>query len=546
MKATLLTFLIILLFSILGLNALFHPGLYTAHDIWHQVARLYHYNQAVNEGIFPPYWISKMANGYGYPLFFFSYNLPWLLGLLFLKLGFDIPNTLKILFFIAFFASGVSMYLFSITVLKKRLPALVSSILYLWAPYHFLTVLVSASIGIVFTFIFLPLLLLGFYLSFKKESQNKAIILTSLSILGIALSHLITAFSLIPISLIFIIYLIIEQKKERQNGLKILFSGILLGIILSSFYLIPAVYYSKFTQTTIDPGFSTLYQHNFINFKQLVYSKWGYGPIVTDAKDGEISFQLGIAQWLALLSCVIILFKTKSHRNLIVAFLIAFASSTAMMLDVSKPIWDALSKLASFDYPTRFMLPVTFLGSFSAAIFLSSFKGKGLQIILAVILLSVALYTNRNHIRVNLYTDVPVSLYVASEQTTNTYNEYLPKDANSRLLSKPYQVTEGGDLTINNFYQNTQGMGFKFSSKKEDKISLGQFYFPGINTYLDNKKIHTEIDKQGRIVVPITNGDHSLDIKFEGTKLIAISKILSLVGLLGIVYLLFRKKLVFN
>lgn len=39
--------LTILLFSLIGMEALFHPGLFTAHDIWHQVVRLYYYSQKV-------------------------------------------------------------------------------------------------------------------------------------------------------------------------------------------------------------------------------------------------------------------------------------------------------------------------------------------------------------------------------------------------------------------------------------------------------------------------------------------------------------------
>src|SRR5438270_619418 len=87
--------ILIMLFSIMGMKALFHPGLFTAHDIWHQVARLYYYNLAVSDGQFPPYWISTLANNYGYPLFFFSYHLPWLLALPLLNLGIDIPTVLK-------------------------------------------------------------------------------------------------------------------------------------------------------------------------------------------------------------------------------------------------------------------------------------------------------------------------------------------------------------------------------------------------------------------------------------------------------------------
>lgn len=547
MKANYLIFFIILFFSLLGANALLHPGLYTAHDIWHQVARLYHYQQTVFAGIFPPYWVSNMANGYGYPLFFFSYSLPWLTGLPFLKIGFDVPTTIKILFFTAYFISGITMYIFSNTLLKNKLAALVSAIIYLWVPYHFLSILVSAAIGIVFTFIFPPVLLLGIYLAFNEKS-NKGPILIALGIVGIALSHLITAFSLIPLTLIFIIYLFIKTKQNIRPGLKNLTAGLILGVAISSFYLIPAVYYSKLTKTTTDPGFTQLYQHNFINFKQLIYSKWGYGPIINNAKEGEISFQLGIAQWIAILGCLGLLLTplSKNSKGLILSSLVAFVVSIAMMLDISRPIWDFLSKFASFDYPTRFMLPAVFLGSFCSAILISSLKKREFKITLSLFLVAIALYANRNHIRVNLYTNIPVSLYVSSELTTNTYNEYLPKNSDSRLLNKPYQVAEGNNLIINNFFQNTQGIGFNLTTSSEAPVSAGQYYFPGISTYLDNKRVTTNVDKQGRVQLVIPSGNHNLKIKFEDTNIIKASKVLSCLGLLALAFLLFKKKPVFN
>lgn len=545
MKKDLINIFLILLFSLLGLQALLHTGLYTAHDIWHQVARIFHYQQAISEGAVPPYWISNMANGYGYPLFFFSYNLPWILGLPFLKLGFDIPNTLKILFFMAYFCSGLSMYFFSKIFLKNRLAGLTAAVLYLWAPYHFLTILVSAAIGIVFTFVFVPLLLLGIDLITSKDYSISGIILISFSILGIILSHLLTSFSLIPLILIFSTYILFKtQAEKRINFLRNLSIGVILGITLSGFYLVPAVAYSKSIKASTDYGFSQLYKHNFINFKQLIYSKWGYGPIINDARDGEISFQLGIAQWISIGTIFILLFTkiSQSKKILIISILVAFSLSVAMMLNISRPIWNSLSKIATFDYPTRFMLPITFLGSFAAAVCISFTKNRPVQLTFAAMLVLVSLYANRNHIRVNLYTNIPVSLYVASETTTSTYNEYLPMAVDSKLLNKPFQVAEGKDLKISDFFQNTQGVNFNLYSPMQQDISIGQFYFPGITTYLNGKQIKYSIDNQGRVRMPVQKGSQQLKIRFGDTALIKISKSVTALGLLVLFGLYFGEK----
>ncbi|MCL4417828.1 MAG: hypothetical protein M1365_14250, partial [Actinobacteria bacterium] len=189
--------IIVAIFSFLGTKALFHPGLFTAHDIWHQVVRLYYYSQGVNDGQFPPYWVSTLANGFGYPLFSFSYHLPWIISIPLLKTGFDIPGTIKSLFFLSYISSGITMYFFVSTFLKNRLAATLSSILYLWLPYHFLIIFVGGSMGIAFVFTFLPLIFLGIHLN--KEESKFGIPVLSLGVSGLILSHIMHLIFLLPI-----------------------------------------------------------------------------------------------------------------------------------------------------------------------------------------------------------------------------------------------------------------------------------------------------------------------------------------------------------
>ncbi len=530
--------LLILLFSIFGMKALLHPGLFTAHDIWHQVARIYHYQKALSEGQIPPYWINSMANGYGYPLFFFSYNLPWISGFPLLKLGLDIATTLKILFFISFLLSGVTMYLFISSVFKNKIAGLVSAILYLWAPFHFLSIFVSASIGVVFSFIFPPILFLGADIIKREDSTNPGIILVSIGFAGMALSHAQTLFATLPAFVIFSLY-----------GLnKVFFKRILLslalGILLCSFYLIPALFYNHNTQSQTQTGFSALYEHNFLNFNQLVYSKWGYGPIVNNAKDGEISFQIGIAQWLSILGVFILLVLKKYNqetKKIAILLILAFALSIAMMMDFSTPLWKFLTKFISLDYPTRFMLPATFIASAMGGIFLSNIKNKRWQVVSLVILIAVALYTNRNHVRVNLYTDIPISLYVASEITTNSYNEYLPLGADPALLNKPHIVVDPTELSVSNFEQNERMMSFVLDTPKLMRVSVGQFSFPGQTVYLDGKITQFTADERGRVNLEVPKGSHKILVRFENTPIINISILLTAIGIIMSLLLLGKK-----
>lgn len=533
---------ITILYAFVGMKALFHPGLFTAHDIWHQVARFYHFKEALLDGQFPPYWIDTLANGFGYPLFFFSYHLPWILGAPFLFLGFDIPTIIKLLFFISFISSGIFMYFWGNELFRNRLAALVSSLLYMWAPYHFSTLLVSAAIGQAFVFSFLPLLFWGMYKIANRHNVSGTI-LVAFGTSGIILSHLMTTISLIPLIGVFTFWLI--KTFPRNNLLvKRLLLAFVLGISLSAFYLLPAIFYSRETQVTTG-AFNALYQKQFVDLGQLIYSKWGYG-IAERARDGAISYQVGIAQWLSVFVSILALITIKrfhliektSHgtKTLGIALITMFIFPVFMMIDASRPIWDFVSNFITLDYPTMFLLPAVFTGSLLGG-YLLTITNLRLKGTIFITLILITLYTNRNHLNVNQYTNIPVSLYVASETTTNSYHEYLPKSADIKLFNEPHPSAVISDVPISEISRNTRGTSFSMTLDKMENITLNHFSFPGINLYINGEKKAFDLDGRGRIMFLLPSGKYHIRVLFEETPLIKIAKLITIGTLVYLILL---------
>lgn len=521
------------------MKALFHHGLFTAHDIWHQVVRFYYYSQAINDGQFPPYWISKLANRFGYPLFMFSYPLPWLIGTLLLRIGFDFSNSIKILFFLSYFISGITMYFFILCLLKDRLAALTSSLIYLWLPYHFLIIFVGASMGVAFVFIFLPLIFLGIHLLTRRSSF--AIPVLAVGLAGVILSHVMHLIFLLPTILLFINWEF-NYTKSKTYFMKNLLYGALLAILLSSFYLLPATYYNQYTRIHQEEGMTKLYERNFITINQLIYSKWGVSPIINNAKDGEISFQLGIVQWISILALLILLSLRKiplNYKSLTVYLIFSFIVNIFLMLDISSPVWKFVVKYFALDFPFRLILPTTFIASLGAGILLVNIPKKTRYFIF-LFLIFIAIYTNRNHININQYTDFPISNYLdlETERTTNTFNEYLPIKANPRLLGKPWNEASGSSMLSYDTKQSTNNLFFKIDVSDDTKISVGQFYFPGQTVYMDNKISKFEVDTNGLISLTTPKGFHTLEIKYNQTPLIKLSNALTLIGLFIVILLL--------
>ncbi len=541
--------LAILVCALFGMKALLHPGLFTAHDIYNQVTRIYYYYSSVNDGQFPPFWITQLASNHGYPLFFFSYHLPWLLSLPILSLGASITDTLKILFFLGFISSGISMYYFSVTILKDKISALASSILFMWAPYHFLTIFVSASIGVVYAFVFLPIISLGIYLCFKKRLAG--ILILAISTTGLILSHLLHIVFFLPTLAIFFIWSIsvnnFNLKYLFNITAKYIIPGLILAILLSAFYLLPAYYYQKLTYFKNESGFSSLYKRSFINFSQLIYSKWNFGPIINNAKSGEISFQLGLSQWISITILLFMFLTNKIRSNLKTlasAVLTSFFINTFLLLDYSLPFWQFFEKVITIDYPFRFILPLVFLTAFSAGIIMVSLN-KNLKTLFFFFMLIITFYTNRNHLNVNLYTDTPIKDYLNSviTVTTNTFHEYSPLGADRRLINKSDDSFTDPIIPISNLKQTTIQISFNTMIENETNISIKQFNFPGLNTYIDNTLTLVNTDKKGLININIPKGNHNIKIKFEETILMRKSMFLTLSGII-LSFVIFVKILV--
>src|SRR5439155_338892 len=80
------------------------------HDGRHQIVRLMHFHRGLVDGQLPVRWAGTALCGYGYPLFVFTYRLPfWLAELWYLASG-SLGDAIKATFVVTFLASGVTMY----------------------------------------------------------------------------------------------------------------------------------------------------------------------------------------------------------------------------------------------------------------------------------------------------------------------------------------------------------------------------------------------------------------------------------------------------
>lgn len=537
----------IIILSIFTLKDLLRVGYYTSHDGLHQVARLYHFDKALRDGQIPPRWAGDLLNGFGYPLFEFSYQLPWYIAEPMYLSGISVFDSIKYTFILGFVLSGITMYLFQ-RELYGRLAAFVGSIIYLYAPYRFSNIFVRGAIGDATSFIFPPLLFLALY---KLKKLNKIdwkwISLGSIALTGILLSHaMIFLFFTLSVVLYFIFFIIFRQVKRN-----LLLSGIFLVLMtvgLSAYYLIPSI--TEKSLTKFDDIMGPVYIGNsFVNLKSLLYSSWGYGTV--DAHEGAMSLQIGITQWfifiLAFLIIILFFFKRKktvSKNNLMetVFFLLLFVISIIMTQPVSLVLWKMISYFAVIDFTFRILCITVFSASILSGFIISRFK---FPILLAVFITGLAFYANRNNLRINKILDWPLDLIIRSEITTNSNDEYTPKWINSHDVKKPIPKVEFTDneakIVINKTKSNY--LDFDIDVFKKGLVKINTVYYPGWIALVNGTRKDIIYESSGFMEIPLEIGRYDVQAKFIETPLRRLSDMITIItGVLIVVILIKPRK----
>lgn len=524
--------------GLFGVKALLPPGYYTSHDGWTQVIRLSHYREAFLTGQFPPRFSFNLLNGFGYPLFTFSYHLPWLMALPIILSGVSIFDTIKLVFAIGYIVSGIFMFLWQRELWGNK-GATVAAFLYLWAPYRFSNIFVRASLGEATSFMCIPLFFFGIHRLYQSRRVT-GVFLTAIGLAGILLSHIMVAYFLfIPT----IAYLIALFERRWEFYIRIT-AGIVLAAGLAAFYLIPAV---AFQHLTIFENVKHMFfQNGFVPLSGLLYSPWGYGPAFTGP--GQMSLQLGIGQWAVFLfATALVLFtlaqklrakkfgKITLQMKLGLAFVCVFIINLFLILPASKQVWNFLSRFVAVDYQWRLLSILTLCSALLSG-FLIWRLPRRWQLVGGAALILLAVYANRNHIRVNQYTDIPLARYLDADQTTNTYKEYLPKGVPLEIVGekKKREIEVGENVKVTAVERKVNRFTFNYTADKSAPFTIYLIYFPGMQLLLDGKPQTFSYAERGFLQANFPSGSHQVLVKMGESPVGRIADIISALAL-GIV-----------
>lgn len=539
MKNTAVVILLLLIVSFPAVKSLLLPGGFTSHDMTHHVVRQISMDRILSEGQFPPRWSGELGYGYGYPVFLFNYPLPAMVGEVFHLLGFNFLDSVKAVLFVSLILSTLGMYLFLRALLNSNLAAFLGAVFYLYAPIHLIVVYVSGAVGASLGLVFPPFIFWAIVKLWQKGNA-KFLLVGSLSLAGLILSHNITAFIFAPVILGFVIVLRLLGNRNR-HFLRNTTWMFLLGLGLSAFFWLPAMAEKQFIR--YDQLMKQVYLNQFPALSQIIYSPWGYGLSHPKSPEGGMSYQVGLAHLAVMITVVPLLWlfrKRKTFFILGVFSLLSFVVSIFFMLEKSLPFWDSLPFLSYVQFPVRILIVPVFSASLAAAL-LVRYLPLRKAVFLGLALL--VLYANRNHLGINQKYDPGEDYYMSIKTTTTSFDENLPIWVTKMRTNTDHDKFEflAGGGKINILENKSARVLAEIEATKSSLLRFNQYYFPGWEIKTDGRPVKFDYlteESGGLPVFEVPAGKYQILAEFKNTPVRNLAdgiSVLSIVIWLGIV-----------
>lgn len=489
-------------------------------------------HREIKELQFPPRWSGFLNHGYGYPLFLFTYPLPYLVGELFHIAGLGVVDTVKLLFIATTFGGAFTMFLFARS-LWGSWGGVLSAALYMYAPYSLVNLTKRGSLGELTAFVFYPLLF-HLFTQLLKRPTPRILLLTALSIGAFILSHNASVVLFLP----FLIVWIWGQWRQKKS-INLLFMAVIsviIGLLLSAWFWLPALFEKKFIALS-QISLADKSEH-FLSLPVLL----GGG---VHALTG-LSLQIGnLHLFLWIVTLIILSGKgMKSDARKYVTFF-SFMTLAAILLltSLSTLIWK-LPLLADIDFPWRMLGTLSFLLSVIGGALVT----RRLPVWSVVSLIIIAVFSTQSYLSDVSRKTEPDAYYETNDATTTSHDELMPitvtEKPGARPMEKAYFVSRLGKVKVER--ETSTELKLTTKSSFNEVLVINTLFFPGWKAVVDGINQPITITKDtGLISMFIPDGQHKVELQFGRTPVRWVADLMSIFGVLLLIYIWTNSKKIF-
>lgn len=519
------------------------PHFFTVHDNT-QAARIQEFALNLKNGIIPPRLAPNFSFQHGFPVFNFYAPFAYWVGSLFHIAGLSSVISLKMVFLLGLLGSFISFFLFG-SLFFGFWGGLLGASIYSSSLWMAVEIFVRGNVGEIW---FMALLPLSLYLLKRSDAEGKNWLFLLSTII---LSFLFTVHNVLSlVSVIFIGIFSFGLIHKRKA-----FIALLLGLLLGSYFLIPAVLENKLTYAT-EIASKTKYADNFLCVWQLwKANKWSYGGSGIGCLNDDMSFQIGkIHLLLAALGVGLFLsflFKNKDKKNIFIPFFILFWTvfSAFLTLYASAPIWNLFSPIMStFQYPWRFLPFVVFGVAYFASYISRIVKNEKTNIIIAVLLSFGVLYSSSKFFSKpwkytsDEYTALFLTEKYVQQKAAYEIPEYFPRSGDYATW-RSYDTSQKGFPAKPLTYKINTPF-YKEILLRQGQVTFPIHYFPFWEIQVNGiRVIPTSFDKLGRPLLTGLTAHSTIIVKYNETPVEKAGDGITIITFITLMIFSFNKKL---
>lgn len=470
--------------------------------------------KSLSEGNGIPDWAGELNATYGYPLFAFTYPLPYYVISLFHFMGLGFIASVKATMASFYLASGLAFYLYS----RNK----IATIFYLFAPYHLIDLHYRVALGELASFVWLPLAL-----HFVNKSRP---ILLAVTLALLILSHQAISLFFIPLLLAYCLF--------KKLNLKFMMLTFGLALLLSAFYWLPILFETQFTH---QPQSAKIVE--FRPLADYLYSTWKLG-FLWQGPYGKLTFPVGYIHLPIIILCAYFLRTHSESRFWSIAFILLFL----LMQSISRPLWQLIPLINNIQFTYRLMVILSFISAILAGLFFSKVQTSPITrnslIFLVIITSALAWFNRRTDPNVTdqiLAADLPLATSKYGEGFSPASPKWVPATHLwlSQIPPAPAEILSGSG-TLTSISRTTNTHIYSINAKTDIQIKENTLYFPGWQLIANNQPVSISPNLLGLITFSLPPGQHDIKLTFRDTPIRAFSKQISLLSLLVLILLYAR------
>lgn len=524
-------------------------NIYIDDGIQH-ICRLIGTYQTLCEGEFLPMIMSNFCNNFGYSWNIFYSPLTAYMPLLFKIFNLSFVNCLKLFMLAVTITSGIAMYKFVYKVTKSRNISILSSILYVLAPYRITDMYIRVAIAELASFVFIPIIFNGLYTILNEEKKS---FILAWGTIGLILTH--TVITLYTAILCLIYLLVFIKKLKSKEVIKTLAINLLIIILVTSFFWVGllqhyfATSYEVFVPGRMEVG--NKLEEFKTEFYQLFYTE----------KEQQMIYAIGLITVIGLILTPIAWKKIpKEYKKIysvyiVLGIILIFMTLTIFPFEkLPQPLRMIQFTFRLFEFTSFFF---AFVASVNYGILIKNFKIY--DVIILALISSLLLVPYKDKINYNI-TKNEEALIKGVKVTQNTGRvhagmasmEYLPSKAfkvlNSYIATREDipLISNGEVAQFSNYKKSGTNMYVEISNVETDlTIELPYIYYLGYNINVNEEFINYSESDNGFVEINITpdmcnDKNAVITVKYIGTNEMIGAFIISLISIVVLIILQYK------